>query len=411
MKNWGKLLLVLSFVLFFSSCGKQEQAAAPETTQVPEKKVVVTCAGDCTLGTDVNFGGNTLPVVAKQQENDYGYFFRNVAPIFSQDDLTMVNLEGTLSTRGEREEKTFAFRGKPEYVNILKEGSVEAVTLANNHSMDYGEESFSDTKEALRDAGIDYVYKEDVLVKEINGVKVGVIGLYDLDGSAEKTLETAMTKMKEAGAQVVIAQIHWGIEGENTPESSQRALAKKIVDAGADLVIGHHPHVLQGIERYKGKYIVYSLGNFCFGGNQNPKDKDTLIFQQTFRLDENDELCMDDDYKLIPCSISSVGNANNYQPTPLGGEDAERVIEKVKRFSRNFTESALKFSLWQEDGLKIVDDATDLNNGERPAKEADAETLENEEETSAEKENRTEEKTVDGEKHKNTPEHRDVIIL
>ena len=90
--------------------------------------------------------------------------------------------------------------------------------------------------------------------------------------------------MKKAGAQIIIVNFHWGIEKQYTPDENQKALAHLAIDEGADLVIGHHPHVLEGIEKYNGKYICYSLGNFCFGANRNPKDKDTMIFQQTFTL-------------------------------------------------------------------------------------------------------------------------------
>lgn len=410
IKRWISIAMSCLMILLCSGCGKQEAAVMPEATQTPERKVVVTCAGDCTLGTDRNFGGNTLPVVAEAQENDYSYFFRNVAPIFSQDDMTIVNLEGTLTTGGTREDKTFAFRGDPEYVNILKEGGVEAVTLANNHSMDYGEESFSDTKQVLQDAGIDYVYKDEVLVKEINGIQVGVIGLYDLDGSAEETLERAMPKVKEAGAQLVIVQIHWGIEGENTPEESQRTLARKIVDAGADLVIGHHPHVLQGIEKYNGKYIVYSLGNFCFGGNQNPSDKDTMIFQQTFRLNESGELQMDDDYTLIPCSISSVSGANNYQPTPLTGAEAERVMRKVSGFSEDFMEETLKFSVWDENSLRPVSLSDEGEHTEENTKAAEGEAADGGDGASSDREN-TENQQEDVTQNDKNSVPNDVIIL
>lgn len=93
------------------------------------------------------------------------------------------------------------------------------------------------------------------------------------------------------------------------------------------MIIGSHPHVLQGIETYKEKKIVYSLGNFCFGGNKNPSDKDTMIYQHTFSF-ENDQLVKEDN-QIIPCMISSTASRNNYQPTPVEGEDASRVLKKV----------------------------------------------------------------------------------
>lgn len=393
MKKLG-IMIITAAAMLLCGCAKEEAETVAVPTEIPEKKVVVTCAGDCTLGTDVNFGGDTLPVAAKRMDNDYSYFLKNVKPIFEEDDLTIVNLEGTLTERGEREDKTFAFRGKPEYVDILKEGSVEAVTLANNHSRDYGEVSFSDTKDTLENAGIEWAYKKDVSVGEYGGVKVGIIGLYDLDGSAEKTLPEAMNKVKEAGAELVIAEIHWGIEGENTPEEEQRELAKKIVDAGADLVVGHHPHVLQGVEKYKGKYIIYSLGNFCFGGNQNPRDKDTMIFRQTFTIDENGNVKTDDDYTLIPCRISSVTSANDYCPTPLTGSEAERAADKIRRFSKSFMDGELKFSVFENGELEAMSESSaDEENEEKP---------DDEEETEPPKKK---------DKKEETPKSNDVVIL
>lgn len=307
-----------------------------------ETSITITCAGDCTLGTDTAFGGITLPVEAENQGNDYGYFLKNVQPYFTNDDLTIVNFEGTLTDRGTRQDKTFAFRGKPEYTQILTLGSVEAVTLANNHSVDYGQVSFEDTKKYLEEAGIVWFENLNTKVMDVNGVKVGLIGLYDLNGSAEGNLSPAISKVKEEGAEIIICQIHWGVEGDNYPQDRQVTLAHKIIDEGADLIIGHHPHVLQGIERYKGKMIVYSMGNFCFGGNQNPRDKDTMIYRQSFTL-RNGEVSDYTNYAIIPCSLSSVSGRNNYQPTPASGSEKQRIAEKIQKFSDKLGDEKVKF--------------------------------------------------------------------
>ena len=112
---------------------------------------------------------------------------------------------------------------------------------------------------------------------------------------------------------ITIVIFHWGNEKEEVPDSNQMTLGRLAIDEGADLVCGHHPHVLQGIEEYKGKNIVYSLGNFCFGGNSYPSDMDTMIFQQTFTVDKNG-VKADNVTNVIPCSISSEYDYNNYQP-------------------------------------------------------------------------------------------------
>lgn len=324
-----KGIFILALLFSLSGCSILPTSGEPTPTQNPVKTITVSCAGDCTLGTDVSFGGRTLPVEVEEQGGDYGWFFRNVLPIFEKDDLTIVNMEGTLTTRGTRQDKTYAFRGDPAYVNILIEGSVEAATLANNHSLDYGEVSLEDTKTILEEAGILWFENLETVVTTINGVRVGLIGLYDLNGSALSILPVAMEQVKSQGAQLVLVQVHWGIEKEGMPTARQKEVAYAAIDAGADLVIGHHPHVLQGVEEYKGKMIAYSLGNFCFGGNQNPSDKDTMIFQQKFYI-ENGKVLAKQDYKIYPCSISSETGRNNYQPTPLTGEEGIRVQERIQ---------------------------------------------------------------------------------
>lgn len=324
------IFLIVLLIVLLCSCGNDDKAAenAEQAVDVSNNitTVTVSCAGDCTLSSDVSFTGNTFEEVLKANNGDYSYFLKNVKDIFEDDDITIVNLEGTLSKNGERQDKTFAFRGDPEYVNILKEGSVEAVTLANNHSSDYGAISLSDTKDTLRDAGIEYAIGSEVVHINVNNVRVGIIGLYQLDGSADKMIDYAMSKVEDD--DLIIVQVHWGEEKADSPSEEQVELAHRAIDMGADLVIGHHPHVLQGVEKYKGKYICYSLGNFCFGGNTDPSDTDTMIFRQTFSFKEG-MAANTDDYVIILCSITSSSYGNNYQPTVLEGSEKERVKEKI----------------------------------------------------------------------------------
>ena len=337
-------LLMAIIALTFVGCGKKADKASLKVNDAEsaEKQIVITSAGDCTLGADVAFGGITFPVEVENQNNDYSYFLKNVQPYFSTDDLTIVNFEGTLSERGSRQDKTFAFRGKPEYTKVLTEGSVEAVTLANNHSKDYGNESMEDTKKYLQEAGVIWFENLNTRVIDVKGVKVGLVGLYDLDNSANDNLPKAMEQVKSEGAEVIIVQIHWGIEGENYPEESQISLAHKAIDSGADLVIGHHPHVLQGLENYKGRMIAYSMGNFCFGGNQNPSDKDTMMFRQTFTVKDG-KVTTYENYSVIPCRLSSVSSRNNYQPTPAEGEEKARIAGKIQKFSNKLGNTEIKF--------------------------------------------------------------------
>lgn len=318
--------------------GADQEAQSMEP--VEEVKLTVSMVGDCTIGTDEQFDKSSNFDAFYIVKKDPGYFFKGVRDILAADDLTVINMEGTLTESTARQEKTFAFKGDPKYTEILTAGSVEAANMANNHSKDYGEQSYTDTIQYLEAAGITTFGYERTAVMDIKGVKVGLVGIYVLADGMERQQQVIdnIASVKEQGAQVVIVSFHWGTEKSNYPDDTQKALAHIAVDNGADLVVGHHPHVLQGIEQYNGKNIVYSLGNFCFGGNRNPSDKDTMIFQQTFTF-ENGSLVQDNVTNIIPCSLSSVQQYNDYQPTPLEGSESERVLQKIQEFSAGLSNS------------------------------------------------------------------------
>ena len=295
--------------------------------------LTVSVVGDCTLGTDENFDYDTS---LNAYFESYGkeYFFQNVKSIFEADDLTIANNEGTFTESYDREDKTFAFKAPASFAGIYSCSSVEAVNTANNHSHDYGEQSFQDTMDALDAEGIVHFGYDETAVMDVKGVKVGLIGIYELNDHLERKqqLEDNINKVKDEGAELVIVIFHWGNEKETVPDSNQTTLGRLAIDLGADLVCGHHPHVLQGVEEYKGKNIVYSLGNFCFGGNSSPSDMDTMIFQQTFTI-ANDGVQDDNVTNISPCSISSASDYNNYQPTPAEGDEKTRIMEKIQERS------------------------------------------------------------------------------
>ena len=297
--------------------------------------LTLSVVGDCTLGTDETFDYDTS-LNAYYENYGADYFLQNVKDIFSTDDLTIANFEGTLTDSDEREDKTFAFKAPASYASILTGGSVEAVNTANNHSHDYGEQSFNDTLAALDDAGIVHFGYDETAVMDVKGIKVGLVGIYELYDHLEREqqLKDNIAKEKADGAQLIVVIFHWGNETETVPDSNQTTLGRIAIDEGADLVCGHHPHVLQGIETYKGRNIVYSLGNFCFGGNSSPSDMDTMIYQQTFTIDA-DGVKKDNVTNIIPCSISSAAydGYNNYQPTPAEGDEATRILGKINERS------------------------------------------------------------------------------
>lgn len=297
--------------------------------------LTLSVVGDCTLGTDETFDYDTS-LNAYYENYGADYFLQNVKDIFSTDDLTIANFEGTLTDSDEREDKTFAFKAPASYASILTGGSVEAVNTANNHSHDYGDQSFDDTLAALDDAGIVHFGYDETAVMDVKGVKVGLVGIYELYDHLEREqqLKNNIAKVKADGAQLIVVIFHWGNETETVPDSNQTTLGRIAIDEGADLVCGHHPHVLQGIETYKGRNIVYSLGNFCFGGNSSPSDMDTMIYQQTFTIDA-DGVKKNNVTNIIPCSISSAAydGYNNYQPTPAEGDEATRILGKINERS------------------------------------------------------------------------------
>lgn len=345
------LLLLFLLSMSTSACITRNRKAKEAAAQAEQKKakekeakketkkafdpvsLTVSVVGDCTLGTDEAFDYSTS---LNAYFDNYGssYFLQNVKPIFSADDLTVANFEGTLTESDAREDKTFAFKAPASFAKILTDGNVEAVTTANNHSHDYGEQGFTDTLNALEAEGITHFGYDETAVMNIKGIKVGLVGIYELKDHLERTQQVKdnISKVKAEGAQLVIVIFHWGNEKEEVPDSNQMTLGRLAIDEGADLVCGHHPHVLQGIETYKGKNIVYSLGNFCFGGNSAPSDMDSMIFQQTFTITENG-VQANNVTNIIPCSISSEYGYNNYQPTPAEGEEAQRIQNKIEERS------------------------------------------------------------------------------
>lgn len=347
-----KTALYLTVILFIAAIvvnivsahiAEQKQIEEAQSYQPTVQTVTMTAVGDCTLATDVNADPELgFAAYADSLNGDYSYFLKNVAPIFEEDDVTIVNFEGTVSNRGERADKTFAFRGKPEYVKVLTTSSVEAANLANNHSEDYGEESLEDTIKYLNEAGIVNFIGTNAPIKEINGIKVGFVGIDALNEDEAAKMEKAIGSVKSLGAQLIILSIHWGIEKDTEPTEEQIELAHKAVDLGADVVIGTHPHVLQGIEKYNGKYIAYSLGNFCFGGNNNPSDKDTAIYRQVFTFIDG-ALQLDDNVVIIPARVSGHDDYNDYQPKVAEGEQKTEIQNRLTEYSAKLGLTTLNF--------------------------------------------------------------------
>ena len=327
----GIFILIMACISGFSQKEAVQEAAVPAVTPVPVRSVTISAAGDCTFGTDINTW-QTKSFVETAEENGNAYFMQNVKDIFADDDLTIVNFEGTLSENGTREDKLFAFRGLPSYAGILTEGNIEAASLSNNHSRDYGEVSYKDTHNILTNAGITVFDSLNINVYEVNGLKIGLFGINQLNDIDRTRLEQAVTQVKSYNPDIIIAYIHWGVEKATEPNEEQIEYGHRAIDLGVDLVLGGHPHVLQGIEQYNGGTIAYSLGNFCFGGNDSPSDMDTIIYRHTFTVENG---VKSSEITVVPCTISSVYETgmNNYQPTPAAGARRDRIINKMEEYN------------------------------------------------------------------------------
>lgn len=298
-------------------------------TEPSEERFLLTFAGDCTLGASPSNYYAQCGFI-KTVGEDYGYPFRNVIDYFENDEFTMVNLEGVLADVGNPVPKQHNFLGPTHFVNILTENSIEAVTLANNHTLDYGPQAYETTRKTLENAQIPFVERDSTtIITTKNGLRIGLYALvyYKLDVTK---MRSGISELKDAGVDLIIVAPHWGVEGTYVPTSEQEQVGHAAIDAGADIVFGSHPHVLQPIERYGDGVILYSMGNFSFGGNSCPDDFDTAFIQQEV-IREPDGRVHLGELTVIPASVSSIPNANNYQPTPYepGSEDYNRVMAKL----------------------------------------------------------------------------------
>ena len=306
----------------------------PPVTEPKEKHYTLSFAGDCTLGSTKSNWNNPNHFIQTIGE-DYDYPFANVREYFENDDFTIINLEGPLTDESSgAQSKQFAFRGPTAYSAIMTGSSVEAVTLANNHAEDYGKAGYTSTKQVLDDAGITYVEKDKTALHTTeSGLKIGLYAS-SFSNITTKGIQNGIAQLKKDGAEIIICAFHWGEEGVYRPDGTQQKMAKVAIDAGADVVYGHHPHVLQPIEQYGSGYIFYSMGNFSFGGAALPQDYDTVLLQLDVIRDENGRIRLGE-LTTIPCSYKSDAGQNSFQPTPVEeGATYDRILKKL---GGNFT--------------------------------------------------------------------------
>lgn len=333
----GVTVIIVNKYLLTKVKGVKEKEEE-KITEPAIASITISAVGDCTIGSDAKVGSGWNNFNSYLKNEDYGYYFRGVYDVLSNDDITIANLESTFTDETEKAVKTFNFKNTKDYVKVLTEGSVEIVNTANNHTYDYKEKGYLDTIEVLNDANLPYFGYTTYAIEEIKGIKIGFAGFNYYD---ERNYENYITEVDAAfeylnnkKVDLIIFTFHWGIEATYKQTDKQVEVGRYAIDKGADLVLGHHPHRIQGIEKYKGKHIVYSLSNFVFGGHRNPSDKDSFIYQETFTF--RDELLTETKVNIVPVSISGESNLNNYQPVVLNGSEKERVVEKINKYSVNF---------------------------------------------------------------------------
>jgi len=318
------------------------------TSPTAPRQVTLVAVGDVMLGRTISDGvrGFGPP-----------YPFELVADILRQADVTFVNLESPLAEGGEPASKDFVFQGPPEAARGLAEAGIDIVSLANNHALDYGLSGLAGTRAALESAGVAYVGAGDSeavarspRIIERNGLRLaflayvntprdsvsgfdvaGTTATDDRPGVAWATPEAVTAHVAAAAAQadIVIVSLHAGLEYQELPSDLQVAVAHAAIDAGARLALGHHPHVLQGIERYGGGLIIYSLGNFIF-------DFDSMDYAQpglpsalsaVLQVELTREGLVD--CRLLPIAIDPADG----RPHPAVGREVEAVLERMSRLS------------------------------------------------------------------------------
>ncbi len=316
-----------------------------DAATVMEEGEVITLSftGDCTLGSADNLWERDYSFVYAVKNQGYGYPFLNVKDFFAKDDLTIVNLENVFYDKtNNKAKKNYVFRAPTDFAKILTEGNVELAFLGNNHMLDYGAPGMNSTIDALMAEGIAYFGSNDAqaltYVYEKNGIKIGFIGsVHSYFYRKKDEFSASMQSLKDAGCQVIIGIVHDGTEYSYTRNKAQQSMANWLVKNGAHLVIGHHPHVVQGLDRTASATVVYSLGNFSFGGNHRldilrrpGKRADRALIARVELSFDKQGAYMGHQVNLIPVSPSGVSEYNNYQPVFLSGEEALKTMELVQ---------------------------------------------------------------------------------
>lgn len=320
--------------------GQEEVTPNPATYTQADGSVLITisAAGDTTfVGNGDGARASLFDRELQKQDGDLAFVTNNVREILQEDDLTIVNFETNLTNAPVyKKNNEFVFSAPREYVEVLTHGSIEAVAYENNHMMDYGQTGVDDTRQALTEAGIVWSSEDQPGRTVVNGVRVTMLAYQTFNGNYPRLFDKVPQDIAKArmDSDIIIVSFHWGAEKDYAPNSNQQKLGRLTIDAGADLVLGHHSHRINPIEYYNGRYIVYSLANFSFSGNSKPSDMSSFIFQVRFAV--KDGMAQSQAFRIVPMRISSKTDYNDFVPTPFTDQRlVDNVINVLKSNGRN----------------------------------------------------------------------------
>ena len=329
--EWISLLCLILLIALHTGAAEESNATGP---------VTISFLGDCSIGDTMQHETYESSYHTTLAKNGYAWPFSLVKSYLEADDLTVANLEVVLTTRNQHKNKVYYLRGKPEFAQVLTLGSVEAVNTVNNHCEDFGRGGYQDTLDSLDAEGIlrfgcnrpdQESGHDDLLVQELQGIRFGFIGFsYPQTDDVNRIAKRIKKLKEEEGCDIVIVSLHWGREVHDTPTSGQMSYAKKVIDAGADMIYGHHPHILQQIHFYEGKPILYSTGNFTFG-TMSRVDPSTGIFQLTW--EKKGETTALKKLQVIPCETT---RSPDFRPFPLEDPEAKKAVFAKLRFKKEY---------------------------------------------------------------------------
>ncbi|WP_338749262.1 CapA family protein [Bacillus sp. FJAT-52991] len=319
------------YVWFYAAAANYEQG------QRKDEQITISMVGDNSFGTYPEAPEHLqFDYVFEKNNGDNQYVYKNSLPWFNSDDYTVINAESAFTTETKAQEKMWRIKSHPKYAAFLPASGIEAANLANNHTMDYFEAGYRDTLKAFKDQDIAVFNEGMPHIEKIKNIETVFLGYdYRYRQSADSYLENIIRDVKKYKRKdnLVIVNMHWGIEYMETPAFYQTKFGHAALDAGADIIIGHHPHRLQSVEKYKGKYIIYSMGDYAFGADPTLKSRQTAIFRLNFAKEDGSVVTKG--LRIVPTLENSNDSEteNNYQPLPVFGEQAKEVVDELTRIS------------------------------------------------------------------------------